>query len=213
MVRKRFDVAPKINVKDEGMLIQQAAGSTANLFEIKDAYGNTLISFSSSGIMSTSVTPSFNAGISTTDINVSGNVSITGGTSLSSNTSIGNVSSTEIGYLDGVTSNIQSQLDNKVSVANNAISQNQLSTSIPLSGMRNVLINGDFRVWQRGVGPSNISTGFGQGYLADRWLGARAGYGAGGTVSRQLASLEGFQYCSRIQRTSGNTSTGLFFYY
>lgn len=85
MVRKRFDVAPKINVKDEGMLIQQAAGSTANLLEIKDAAGNTLVSYASTGIMSTSVTPSFNGGISTTVVNASGNVT-------SGNISTGNIS-------------------------------------------------------------------------------------------------------------------------
>jgi len=149
MVRKRFDVAPKINVKDEGMLIQQAAGSTANLLEIKDAAGNTLVSYASTGIMSTSVTPSFNGGISTTNINASGNVSVTGGTTLSSNTSIGNVSSTEIGYLDGVTSNIQSQLDSKLSTAvtslsgtSNQITANASTGSVNLSLPSTVTVSG-----------------------------------------------------------------------
>jgi hypothetical protein len=73
-------------------------------------------------------------------------------------------------------------------------------------GFRNVLINGDFKVWQRGTSGA-MATGFGTGYLADRWTSARAGYAAGGTVSRQTASLDGFQYCSRVQRDSGNTST------
>ena len=73
-------------------------------------------------------------------------------------------------------------------------------------GFRNVLINGDFKVWQRGTS-GVMATGFGTGYLADRWTSARAGYAAGGTVSRQTASLDGFQYCARVQRDSGNTST------
>lgn len=85
MVRKRFDTAPKINVKDEGLLIQQATGSTANLLEIKDAAGNTLVSYSSAGIMTTPITPAFNGGISTTNINASGNVT-------SGNISTGNIS-------------------------------------------------------------------------------------------------------------------------
>ena len=38
----------------------------------------------------------------------------TGTVSLPSTTSIGNVSSTELGYLDGVTSSIQTQLNNKL---------------------------------------------------------------------------------------------------
>ena len=73
-------------------------------------------------------------------------------------------------------------------------------------GFRNVLINGDFKVWQRGTSGA-MATGFGTGYLADRWTSARAGYAAGGTVSRRTASLDGFQYCARVQRDSGNTST------
>lgn len=79
-------------------------------------------------------------------------------------------------------------------------------------GFRNVLINGDFKIWQRGTSKA-MATGFGTGYLADRWTGARSAYTAGGTVSRQTASLDGFQYCSRIQRDSGNTSTATFYYY
>jgi len=46
-----------------------------------------------------------------------GNKTFTGTIALPSTTSIGNVSSTEIGYLDGVTSGIQTALDGKVSLA------------------------------------------------------------------------------------------------
>lgn len=79
-------------------------------------------------------------------------------------------------------------------------------------GFRNVLINGDFGIWQRGTSAA-MATGSGTGYLADRWTAARAGYAAGGTVSRQSASLEGFRYCSRVQRNSGNTSTAVTYYF
>jgi hypothetical protein len=79
-------------------------------------------------------------------------------------------------------------------------------------GFRNVLINGDFKVWQRGTSGA-MATGASGGYLADRWTAARASYAAGGTVSRQPASLDGFQYCSRIQRNSGNTSTANSWYF
>jgi hypothetical protein len=79
-------------------------------------------------------------------------------------------------------------------------------------GFRNLLINGDFGIWQRGTSAA-MATGSGTGYLADRWTAARAGYAAGGTVSRQSASLDGFQYCSRIQRNSGNTSTAIVYYF
>ena len=79
-------------------------------------------------------------------------------------------------------------------------------------GFRNVLINGDFKVWQRGTTKA-MATASGTGFIADRWTAARAGYAAGGTVSRQTASLDGFQYCSRVQRDSGNTSTAVVYYF
>jgi hypothetical protein len=79
-------------------------------------------------------------------------------------------------------------------------------------GFRNVLINGDFKVWQRGTSGA-MATGAGTGYIADRWTAARGGFVAGGTVSRQTASLDGFQYCSRVQRDSGNTSAAINYYF
>lgn len=80
MVRKRYDVAPKFNVKDEGVLIQQQAGSTANLLEIKDSSNNTLMSISNTGSMTTSVTPSF------TDISINGSAIIMGDLTVNGNT-------------------------------------------------------------------------------------------------------------------------------
>jgi hypothetical protein len=67
-------------------------------------------------------------------------------------------------------------------------------------GFRNVLINGDFRVWQRGTS----TTGY--AYSADRWLAYQAA--AVNTISRQSTSLNGFPYCARVQRNSGATNTG-----
>lgn len=54
----------------------------------------------------------------------------TGTVNLPSTTNIGNVSSTELGYLDGVTSSIQTQLDGKVPTAlsNSSITRNANST-------------------------------------------------------------------------------------
>jgi hypothetical protein len=49
---------------------------------------------------------------------VTGNLTVSGTATLSANTSIGNVSSTEIAFLDNVTSNIQTQLNGKVSQTN-----------------------------------------------------------------------------------------------
>lgn len=74
---------------------------------------------------------------------------------------------------------------------------------------KNKIINGDFAIWQRGTSASMTSTNF---YLADRWESIRSGYAAGMTVSRQSAGLTGFQYCARIQRDSGNTSTATMYH-
>jgi methylphosphotriester-DNA--protein-cysteine methyltransferase len=53
--------------------------------------------------------------VSFNELTVSGNLTVSGTTSLPSATSIGDVSSTELGYLDGVTSAIQTQLNAKAS--------------------------------------------------------------------------------------------------
>jgi hypothetical protein len=52
---------------------------------------------------------------------VSGNLSVGGTVTLPSTTSIGSVSSTELGYLDGVTSAIQTQLGARVSTTNGTV--------------------------------------------------------------------------------------------
>ena len=73
-------------------------------------------------------------------------------------------------------------------------------TGVSLNGV----INGAMDIWQRGT--SFASTG-NIIYTADRWGSFRAALGQ--TVSRQTASLEGFQYSLRSQRDSGNTSTAI----
>jgi len=70
-------------------------------------------------------------------------------------------------------------------------------------GFRNVLINGDFKVWQRGT---SITVTTGSPYTADRWCVTPGGT-ANFSASRQTASLDGFQYCLRLQRTAANTNT------
>ena len=68
-------------------------------------------------------------------------------------------------------------------------------TGVSLNGV----INGAMDIWQRGT--SFVSTG-NILYTADRWGSFRAALGQ--TVSRQTASLEGFQYSIRSQRDSGD---------
>jgi hypothetical protein len=72
---------------------------------------------------------------------------------------------------------------------------------------KNLIINGGFDIWQRGT--SAIAIGSGGDYTADRWQGYRSG--AGFTVARQTTNdttnLPFIQYCARIQRASGNSTT------
>lgn len=76
-----------------------------------------------------------------------------------------------------------------------------------LNPLPNPFTNSAFDIWQRG-------TSFTAGnyiYTADRWTFQRQAGTAGGTISRQTTSdttnLPNIQYCARVQRDSGNTST------
>lgn len=71
---------------------------------------------------------------------------------------------------------------------------------------KNLIINGGMDVWQRGT----TNSAAGSQFVADRWNTYRGGYASGLTVSRQLVgdntNLPGIQYCTRLQRDSGNTA-------
>ena len=75
--------------------------------------------------------------------------------SLPQNTSIGSISSKEIAALSGIKDNIQNQIDNSIIYSQSIISN------------PNLLINGDFKVNQRGQ-----SSYTGTGYTVDRWRNA-----------------------------------------
>jgi len=81
-----------------------------------------------------------------------------------------------------------------------------VSAQIPANvAGKNLVINGAFDIWQRGTTFSSSNSAY--VFTADRWEIVRHGYQLGMTVSRQSAGLDGFRYCARIQRDSGNTST------
>jgi hypothetical protein len=61
---------------------------------------------------------------------VTGNFGVGGTVTLSSNTSIGSVSSTELGYLDGVTSAIQTQLNGKINSTNGAVATATIGSAV-----------------------------------------------------------------------------------
>ena len=75
----------------------------------------------------------------------------------------------------------------------------------PLAGMRNQIINGDFRVWQRGTS-IDVNPGVAE-FTADRW---RVSSGAGSqAVSRQISTLPGFAYEANFNTALGSIFQGV----
>jgi hypothetical protein len=69
----------------------------------------------------------------------------------------------------------------------------------PLAGLRNLIINGGYDIWQRGTSfTSNTS------YTADRWWMVNDAVGTA-TITRQDISTQGLgsQYCLRAERSAG----------
>lgn len=85
-----------------------------------------------------------------------------------------------------------------VSGANSYISIN--GNNVTPFAMRNRLINGDMRIWQRGTTTANTTS-----YTADRWFVNRNGGGSGVTVSR---SGDATNYYLKVQRNANDTQTG-----
>jgi len=59
-------------------------------------------------------------------------------------------------------------------------------TTTPISGFRNAIINGDFRIWQRGTSFSSPANGT---FVSDRWVAFFDGTGATRTFSQQPHTL------------------------
>jgi hypothetical protein len=76
----------------------------------------------------------------------------------------------------------------------------------------NPVLNSAFQIWQRGTTSADSA---GSPYTADRWQLSRSASG-GATVTRQVTgdttNLPFIQYCARVQRNSGNTSTFAYYF-
>jgi hypothetical protein len=72
---------------------------------------------------------------------------------------------------------------------------------------RNLLINGDMAVWQRGTSATNQNST----YLADRWLGNRVGGVTGQSVSRVFTASGEMpaRYAMKHQRAASDTSAAI----
>jgi hypothetical protein len=77
---------------------------------------------------------------------------------------------------------------------------------------QNPVLNSAYQIWSRGTSGTANSYSAGSGYNADRWQN----YSVNAlTVSRQVTgdttNLPNIQYCTRVQRNAGQTSTGQVF--
>jgi hypothetical protein len=129
-----------------------------------------------------------------------------------------------VGILSGTTSNLGAvQLSDSTSSTSTtlAATANAVKTAYDLAASaasgsstnvagKNVILNSNFSVWQRGTSIAAQQVGF--NYVADRWGGSCNTSGAA-TVSRQVTgdttNLPFIQYCARYQRDAGNTATGI----
>lgn len=84
----------------------------------------------------------------------------------------------------------------------------------PYVAGKNPIINGGFDIWQRGTSIA-VPAAAGFTYTTDRF-GASTGSNQAITISRQSVSdsvnLPDIQYCARVQRNSGQTGTGSYFF-
>lgn len=71
---------------------------------------------------------------------------------------------------------------------------------------RDILINGNFQVWQRGTSFSNPSS-TSSAYTADRWQCFRSSFATGLSITQQTAEISSGGYAIRVQRTAGNAAT------
>ena len=96
----------------------------------------------------------------------------------------GGTTAAEFDYMDGVTSNVQTQLDAKLPLAGGTMT-GDLVPATPLSH-RNMIINGGMQVAQRSGSSVTVSDGSNEGYQSlDRWyLLFNSGIGGSSTINQ-----------------------------
>ena len=111
----------------------------------------------------------------------------------------------ELNYVDGVTSNVQTQMDAKLALAGGTMTGDLVPTT-PLSH-RNIIINGAMQVAQRSSGTvassANTNTGY---HTVDRW-GVNESSDPAGTITwgQDTESPDGFSNSLKLDCTSTGT--------
>ena len=109
------------------------------------------------------------------------------------------ISSTELGYLDGVTSAIQTQINTKSAIADD------------FAAGKNKIINGDFGIWQRGVGPFTAAGVFGPDRFRQTFVGTAAALSTSQqTFTPGTAPVSGYEgtFFARYAVTAGSDTSG-----
>jgi len=116
----------------------------------------------------------------------------------------GGTTAAEFDYMDGVTSNVQTQLDAKLALAGGTMTGDLVSAT-PMSH-RNIVINGAMQISQRGTSEASISgTSTGYKNAPDRfWFGSRAT--GTWTVSQSTEAPAGFGASYKIDNTTADAS-------
>ena len=117
----------------------------------------------------------------------------------------GGTTAAEFDYMDGVTSNVQTQLDAKLALAGGTMT-GDLVPATPMSH-RNMIINGGMQVWQRGTATTTVSDGYN---AVDRFYQTEYTDGAY-TVERDELSVAdqgttGHRYAMELNVTTADTS-------
>ncbi len=93
-----------------------------------------------------------------------------------------------------------------VDIAANAITQDKLSTDIPLSGFRNLIINGNMVINQRNTSLAN------SGYSVDRWALQKFGSGTAISVAQSTDAPPNFTNSLKMTTAFGAAETSAWFY-
>lgn len=88
-------------------------------------------------------------------------------------------------------------------ITNSAATLTSLNSG-QLAGFRNPVLNGCFRVWQRGTSVSASSTSL--TYTADRWAFLQSAGTVAATIAQQTNPATGVYSSVRVQRNNGNTN-------
>jgi len=102
----------------------------------------------------------------------------------------------------------------RLAVGNNGetlVADSSTSTGLRWQGTtasgKNFVINGGFDIWQRATSATLVTVG---SYIAPDRMACTSDSGGNGTASQVTSSLPtGFRYGLKLQRTAGNTSTGI----